>query len=87
MAKPFEESPRSNSTLDLIPGGYITLRHMFTLSRPHRQDFVLFENVEIQEIGRDKANRSVAGRKFYDSKIIFLKNIGHCASNALEGVF
>ena len=60
---------------------------MFTLSRPPKQDFFLLENVEVQEIGLDNANRSVAGRKFYDSKIIFLKNIGHGASNALKAVF
>ena len=87
MAKTFDESLRSNSTLESIPGGYIIFRHMFTWSCPPRLDFVLFENVQIQQIGLDNAYRSVAGRKFYDSKIIFLKNIGQGAFNALKGVF
>ena len=87
MAKTFDESPRSNSILDTIPGGYMTLRHIFTLTRPTRLDFIVLENVERQEIGPNNANGSVAGRKFYDSKIIFLKNIGFGASNGLKGVF
>ena len=87
MAKTFDESVGSNATLESIPGGYIIFRHMFTRSYPHRLDFVLFENVEIQQIGLDNAYRSVAGRKFYDSKIIFLKNIDLGAFNAPNGVF
>ena len=87
MAKPFDESPRSNSTLESIAGSYITLWHMFTLSRPPRLNLIFFDNVEIQEIGRDNVDRSVAGRKFYDLKIIFFKNIAHGASNAPKGVF
>ena len=82
MQKTFEDFPGSNSTKESISGVYITMQHIITLSYPPMLCLFVSEIVEIYEIRVHEAYRSVAGRKFYDSKIIFSKNIDPGVTNA-----
>ena len=82
LAKTFDESPGSNSTKESISGVHITMQHIITLAYTPMLCLFVSEIVEIHEIRVHEAYRSVAGRKFYDSKIIFSKNINPGVTNA-----